>query len=106
MLASIAKSNEEKREMLRNYKIPKICIDYDDLDFNEMANIAIETKQRRLAVTATVQLTDEETVDDEIDVSDLSNQSFSDRIKRPHQLTKFGSVEADNRVQRYNSACQ
>ena len=67
-------SDEEKRDMLRNYKKPKICIDYYDADFNEFANITIQTKQRSLAVTATVQLTDEKTVDDEIDNSELSNQ--------------------------------
>ena len=89
VIALIAKSDEEKREKMRNYKKPKICIDYYDVDFNEFANIAIQTKQRSLAVTATVQLTDEKTVDDEIDNSELSNQ-----ISKQHVQTSSQDCEA------------
>ena len=90
VMESIAKSDEEKREMLRNYKIPKICIDYYDVDFNELANIAIHTKQRRLAVTSTVQLTDEITVNDEVDVSEVPNHIFKQQKQTtgsPHVQT-------------------
>ena len=55
VMTSIGKSAEENRKMLRKYKIPKACIDFYDVVFKELANIAIQTLQRRLAVTATVQ---------------------------------------------------
>ena len=94
VMAPIAKSDEEKRDIMRNYKKKtKICIDYYDADFNEFANIAIQTKQRSLAVTATVQLTDEKTVDDEIDNSELSNQ-----ISKQHVQTSSPHVQTTSRT--------
>ena len=53
VMAPIAKSDKEKRENAKLQKNQKSIDDYD-VDFNEFANIAKQTKQRSLAVTATV----------------------------------------------------